>query len=345
MRGGCCHSSCPQSRAGLVVAWPPCPGCHSVPVPVTGRAGCADGVAPWDPDRVPESHRDPNPPCWHPAQLAPCPPHERAVSPAHLHALCRERGIHSVGGCPAPRRGTPTPRAARAGDAASPLTAATGTSQALAFNVHEERGGGQGRPVLGEQVDVAIPWGQSRAERGARGRSPPKAQQRGAGAHPPSRMLARGRVNCPTKSLQEVLSWSSTTKRTSASSGACSWKLSVSSQRGLKPAALSQGGHGHHGHRPPRARDRLVTPPPRSPQNWVWVFGGLGVTPGWGVGGVREWGRHWGWYAGVYWKEWGSYWGILEGMGFMLGCTGWNGITMGAGWRVLEGMMVTLGLG
>lgn len=24
-------------------------------------------------------------------------------------------------------------------------------------------------------------------------------------------------------------------------------------------------------------------------------------------------------------------WGILEGMGFMLGCTGWNGITMGAG--------------
>lgn len=212
------------------------------------RAGCADGVAPWDPDRVPESHRDPNPPCWHPAQLAPCPPHERAVSPAHLRAPCRERGIHSVGGCPAPRRGTPTPRAARAGDAASPLTAATGTSQALAFNMHEERGGGQGRPVLGEQVDVAIPWGQSRAERGARGRSPPKAQQRGAGAHPPSRMLARGRVNCPTKSLQEVLSWSSTTKRTSASSGACSWKLSVSSQRGLKPAALSQGGHGHHGH-------------------------------------------------------------------------------------------------
>lgn len=38
-------------------------------------------------------------------------------------------------------------------------------------------------------------------------------------------------------------------------------------------------------------------------------------------------------------------WGIQEGMGFMLGCTGWNGITMGAGWRLLEGMMVTLGLG
>lgn len=151
---------------------------------------------------------------------------------------------------------------------------------------------------------------------GGRGAVPPKAQQWGAGAHPPSRMLARGRVNCPTKSLQEVLSWSSTTKRTSASSGACSWKVSVSSQRGLKPEAPCQGGHGHRGHRSQRpARDRLVTPPLRSPQNWVWVFGGSGVTPGWGVGGVREWGRHWGWYAGVYWKEWGSCWDVLGGMG------------------------------
>lgn len=63
------------------------------------------------------------------------------------------------------------------------------------------------------------------------------------GGHPPSRMLPSGSVNCPTKSLQEVLSWSSTTKRTNASSGTCSWKVSVSSQRGLKPMGLHQSGH------------------------------------------------------------------------------------------------------
>lgn len=142
------------------------------PCPHDGKSGvCRWGgtVGPRQGPRIPQGPQ--------PALLAPCPagtltPHERAVSPARLRAPCRERGIHSAGGCPAPRRGTSTPRAEQAGDAVSPLTAATGTSQALAFNVHEERGGGQGRAVLGEQVDVAIPWGQSRAERGARGRSP-----------------------------------------------------------------------------------------------------------------------------------------------------------------------------
>lgn len=114
---------------------------------------------------------------------------------------------------------------------------AMGTSWAFACDVHKERGRGQGRAVLGEQVDVAVPWGQSRHRVGDPGLSPPPV-----GGHPPSRMLPSGSVNCPTKSLQEVLSWSSTTKRTNASSGTRSWNVSVSSQRGLKPTGVHQGG-------------------------------------------------------------------------------------------------------
>lgn len=52
----------------------------------------------------------------------------------------------------------------------------------------------------------------------------------------PVRRLVKGRVNCPTKSFLTVWSWSSTTKRTRASSGTWSWKPRVQSQRGLKPA-------------------------------------------------------------------------------------------------------------
>lgn len=78
-------------------------------------------------------------------------------------------------------------------------------SQALASNVHEERGGGQGRPVLGEQVDVAVPWGQTGAQWVAGGCPHPR-RAGGWHLHPPWRMLGRGSVNCPTKSLQEVLS-------------------------------------------------------------------------------------------------------------------------------------------
>lgn len=78
-------------------------------------------------------------------------------------------------------------------------------SQALASNMHEERGWGQGRPVLGEQVDVAVPWGQTGAQRVAGG-CPQPWRAVGWHLHPPWRMLGRGSVNCPTKSLQEVLS-------------------------------------------------------------------------------------------------------------------------------------------
>lgn len=51
----------------------------------------------------------------------------------------------------------------------------------------------------------------------------------------PVRRLVKGRVNCPTKSFLAVWSWSSTTNRTRARSGTCSWKLRVQSHRGLKP--------------------------------------------------------------------------------------------------------------
>lgn len=93
------------------------------------------------------------------------------------------------------------PRAPRGHEDVLPV----GTSQALASNMHEERGGGQGRAVLGEQVDVAVPWGQTGAQPVAGGCPHPR---RAAGwhPHPPWRMLGRGSVNCPTKSLQEVLS-------------------------------------------------------------------------------------------------------------------------------------------
>lgn len=56
----------------------------------------------------------------------------------------------------------------------------------------------------------------------------------------PLRRLVKGTANCPTKSFLAVWSWSSTTKRTRASSGTCSWKLRVQSHRGLKPVEGAQ---------------------------------------------------------------------------------------------------------
>ena len=51
----------------------------------------------------------------------------------------------------------------------------------------------------------------------------------------PVRRLVKGTVNCPTKSFLAVWSWSSTTNRTRARSGTCSWKLRVQFHCGLKP--------------------------------------------------------------------------------------------------------------
>lgn len=58
-------------------------------------------------------------------------------------------------------------------------TGTAGTSQALASNVHEERGGGQGCPILGEQMDVTVPWGQRRGLSGWQGTHPRPRGQRG----------------------------------------------------------------------------------------------------------------------------------------------------------------------
>lgn len=91
------------------------------------------------------------------------------------------------GRVPSPTQGRVDPMCGTGQGRGVPPAAATGTSQALTFNVHKERGGGQGRPVLGEQVDVAIPWGQSQAERAARGRSPPNP---GSGARAPTHLPA-----------------------------------------------------------------------------------------------------------------------------------------------------------
>lgn len=65
-------------------------------------------------------------------------------------------------------------------------------------------------------------------------------------ANPPNapvRRLVKGKVNWPMKSFLAVWSWSSTMKRTNASSGTCNWKLRVQFQRGLNPAERDKRAH------------------------------------------------------------------------------------------------------
>lgn len=174
MVGGCCHLSPPPPQE---LCWafdgPATPSWlsqHLCPLRVTAREGrsgaCrpADGLALWDMEGIPYLLGCPNQPCCR------CP---QAVPAQGAGCLWRRR-------VPTPWRNMLSP--ARGHDV--PPTGTTGTSQALASNVHEERGGGQGRPVLGEQVDVTIPWGQRRGLSGCRGPSPsPGGQQDG---HPPT---------------------------------------------------------------------------------------------------------------------------------------------------------------
>lgn len=144
--GGCCHPSHPtQGCAGLLMARPPRPGCHSISVPSGSQPGRGGAWASrWSGTT---GHGGGPLPPWvpQPALLSPrpgkrCP---QAVPTQGAGCLWRRR-------VPTPWRTTLSPT--RGHDVPTP-----GTSQALASNVHEERGGRQGRPVLGEQMDVAIP--------------------------------------------------------------------------------------------------------------------------------------------------------------------------------------------
>lgn len=56
----------------------------------------------------------------------------------------------------------------------------------------------------------------------------------------PGWMHMKGRVYCPMKSFLDVLSWSSTTKQTSASSGVWMVKSRVSFHTGLNPEGGGQ---------------------------------------------------------------------------------------------------------
>lgn len=118
--------------AGLLLG-----ACHSISVP--SRRGGADWVA--------LGNRDP----FGSSQL--CCHHKEVGS---VLGLSPHGSPHGGAVCPPAQRHDVPPMAPWGHKDVPPEDA----SQALASNMHEERGGGQGRPVLGEQVDVAVPWGQ-----------------------------------------------------------------------------------------------------------------------------------------------------------------------------------------
>lgn len=109
MRGGCCHSSCPQSRAGLVVAWPPCPGCHSVPVPMTGeergvQMGWHRGTQTGSPNPTGTPTRPAvTLPSWHPV------PHTSERCPQPISAPCAGNGASTAWAGAQPHAGAPQP--------------------------------------------------------------------------------------------------------------------------------------------------------------------------------------------------------------------------------------------
>lgn len=124
------------------VSWPPRPGGHSISVPSgpqPGRGGAGHVGQQWG------------------VEGSPIP----------------------LGPPTSARQGGGVPRLSLAQKGAHPGGRDPGTSQALASDVHKEGGGGQGRPVLGEQVDVPVPWGQRRGLSGWLGTSPTPGGRRG----------------------------------------------------------------------------------------------------------------------------------------------------------------------
>lgn len=155
--------------AGLSLAQSTHPGCHSTSVP-SRRGGVGHQQTGWH---------------WVRGRGAPTAP-LGAPSPAvttegeRCPGAVPTQGAHPWRSLLSPTWRCNIPPWAPRGPPGCP---SCGPSQALGSNVHEERGGGQGRPVPGEQVDVAVPWGHTGAQRVAGAVPVPGGQRGGARTH------------------------------------------------------------------------------------------------------------------------------------------------------------------
>lgn len=244
---------------------------------------------------------------WHPV------PHtsERCPQPVRPCAPCREWGIDGAGKCPAPRRGASTPRAARAGDAASPPPQPRGPHRRLHLTCTKSVAGDRDAPSLESRWMWRYP-GDRAGLSGRRGAVPPQTPAAGRGRPPTFPHAGQGQGELP----HEVVAGGAVVVLHHEAHQRQLGCLQLEGQR-LLPARVEACGTVSGWARPPW--------PPATPGMGPAHHAATVLAPtGFGslVARVSP--------QGGVWGEWGNGGGTGGGM---LGHTGRNGVHTGVYWK------------